>query len=50
MLDTLKTAAVGSGSFVMQFIGMIPDIVKAGVGIATIVYLAVKIKKEIASK
>ena len=46
MLDTLKTAAVGSGSFVMQFIGMIPDMVKVGVGIATIVYIVVKTKKE----
>ena len=46
MLDTLKTAAVGSGSFIMQFVGMVPDMVKGGVGIATILYLAVKIKKE----
>lgn len=46
MLDTLKTAAVGSGSFIMQFVGMVPDMVKVGVGIATILYLAVKIKKE----
>ena len=47
MLDTLKTAAVGSGSIIMQFVGMVPDMVKVGVVIATILYLAVKIKKEL---
>ena len=46
MLDTLKTAAVGSGSFIMQFMGMVPDMVKVAVGLATVCYLVVKIKKE----
>ena len=46
MIDTVKTAGVGSGGFIVQFIEMVPDMVKVGVGIATIVYLAVKVKKE----
>ena len=46
MLDTLKTSAVGSGGFAIQWIEFVPELVKIGVGLATIVYLCVKIKKE----
>tara|TARA_Y100001963_G_C6660466_1_gene390189 strand:+ start:657 stop:806 length:150 start_codon:yes stop_codon:yes gene_type:complete len=46
MLDTLKTASVGAGGFGVQFMSMLPEMVKVAVGIATVVYLAVKIKKE----
>tara|TARA_Y100001973_G_scaffold35819_1_gene53914 strand:+ start:252 stop:425 length:174 start_codon:yes stop_codon:yes gene_type:complete len=46
MVDTLKTAGVGTGGFVAQFVGMLPDIVKVAVGVATVAYLIVKIKKE----
>ena len=46
MLDTIKTAGVGSGGFIVQFMEMLPDMVKVAVGVATVVYLIVKIKKE----
>jgi hypothetical protein len=41
-LDSLKSAVIGSGGFSVQFIGFLPEIVKIGVGIATIVYFAYK--------
>ena len=47
MIDTLKTCGIGGCSFVMQFITMVPEIVKVGVGIVTIVYLGIKIYKEL---
>tara|TARA_Y100000361_G_scaffold51630_1_gene45143 strand:- start:148 stop:297 length:150 start_codon:yes stop_codon:yes gene_type:complete len=46
MIDTLKTCGIGGCSFIMQFIAMVPEIVKVAVGIATVGYLLVKIKKE----
>ena len=46
MIDTLKTASVGTGGFMVQFVGMVPEIVKVAVGVATAAYLIVKIKKE----
>ena len=46
MVDTLKTAGGGPGGFIAQFMGMLPDIVKVAVGVATVAYLIVKIKKE----
>ena len=46
MLDTLKTASVGSGGFLVQFMEVVPDLVKIAVGVATVIYLGVKIKKE----
>tara|TARA_B100000212_G_scaffold185606_2_gene140047 strand:- start:1099 stop:1248 length:150 start_codon:yes stop_codon:yes gene_type:complete len=46
MVDTLKTCGIGGCSFVMQFMAMVPEIVKVAVGIATVAYLIVKIKKE----
>ena len=46
MVDTLKTASVGTGGFMVQYINMVPEIVKVAVGVATVAYLIVKIKKE----
>ena len=46
MIDTLKTGGIGGCSFAMQFIAMVPEMVKVAVGIVTVVYLVVKIKKE----
>ena len=45
--DTLKTASIGGGSFLMQFIEMVPELVKVGVGLVTIVYLGIKVYKEL---
>ena len=47
MIDTLKTASVGAGGFGVQFLAMLPDMVKIAVGIATFAYLIVKIYKEL---
>ncbi len=42
-LDTLKSAIVGGGGITVQFMDFLPEIVKVGVGIATIVYFVYKI-------
>ena len=47
MIDTLKTASVGGGGFCLQFLDMVPEVVKVGVGIMTIIYLGVKVYKEL---
>ena len=47
MIDTLKTASVGGGGLIVQFIDALPEIVKIGVGIMTMVYLGVKVYKEL---
>ena len=44
MIDTLKTVGVGGGGFFVQFLDVVPEIVKVGVGIVTIVYFAYKIQ------
>ena len=46
-LDTLKTSGVGVGGWWLTVSGWLPDFVSVCVGIATIIYLAVKIYKEI---
>ena len=46
MLDTLKNTSVGTSGFLLQFIEIVPEIVKVGVGIATICYLIVQIRKD----
>ena len=46
-IDTLKTTGIGGTSFVIQCIEFIPEFVRVLVGIVTIVYLIVKIRKEL---
>tara|TARA_R100000234_G_scaffold164_1_gene101 strand:+ start:1077 stop:1238 length:162 start_codon:yes stop_codon:yes gene_type:complete len=41
-LDSLKSAIIGSGGLSVQFMDFLPDLVKMGVGITTIVYFAYK--------
>jgi hypothetical protein len=43
-VDTLKSAVIGSSGISVQFMDFLPDIVKVGVGIVTIVYFAYKIQ------
>ena len=43
-LDTLKSVAIGGGSITIQYMEMLPEIVRIGVGIATIVYFLYKIQ------
>ena len=42
-LDTLKSAIIGSGGISIQFMDILPEVVRIGVGIITIVYFAYKI-------
>ena len=52
-LDTLKTATIGGSSMVIQYIDLLPDIVRLAVGIVTIIYFVYKIaliRKELAKK
>ena len=46
-LDTLRTGGIGVGSWWLTVSGWLPDFVSVCVGIATIVYLVIKIYKEI---
>ena len=47
MGDTTKTALTGLSSSAIVGLGILPDLVSVIVGIVTIVYLVVKIYKEI---
>ena len=42
-VDTLKSAVIGGGGMTVQFMDMLPEMVRVGVGIATIVYFVYKI-------
>jgi hypothetical protein len=43
-IDTLRSAVIGSGGLTVQFMDFLPDIIKMGVGIVTIVYFVYKIQ------
>ena len=47
MIDTLKTEGIGLGGWWLSISGWLPQLVSLGVGIATLVYLIIKIKKEL---
>ena len=42
-VDTLKSAVIGGGGMTVQFLDMLPEMIRVGVGIATIVYFVYKI-------
>ena len=44
--DTLKTTATGLGSAVVVWIGWLPDVISIVVGLTTMVYLLMKIRKD----
>ena len=46
MEDTLKTTAAGTGGFWLSMWEMLPDLVSLAIGIATLIYLILKIRKE----
>ena len=50
MLDTLKTTGAGIGGFWLSLWGWLPEIVSLLVGMATLVYLTIKIVKELKTK
>jgi len=45
--DTLKTTIAGLGGFWVSALAWIPEIVSLSVGLATLIYLIIKIKKEL---
>ena len=47
MTDTLKTTTIGASGATVTWIGILPDIISVAVGLATFVYLVVKIKNEL---
>jgi hypothetical protein len=49
-IDTLKTSGIGMGGWWLSISGWLPEVVSLLVGIATLVYLIIKIVKEVRSK
>ena len=45
--DTFKTGGIGIGSWWLTVSGWLPDFVSVCVGISTVIYLMIKIYKEI---
>jgi len=50
MEETLKTTGAGMGGWWLSISGWLPEIVSLSVGIATLVYLIIKIRKELRTK
>ena len=50
MIDTLKTTCAGMGGCWIGCIDMIPEIISMAVGLATLIYLIIKIVKELGNK
>ena len=50
MEETLKTTGAGIGGFWLSLWNWLPEIVSLSVGIATLVYLIIKIGKELRTK
>ena len=46
MEETLKTTGAGLGGFWLSLWSWLPEIVSLSVGIATLIYLIIKIRKE----
>ena len=47
MLDTLRTAGTGIGGFWLSMWNVLPDIVSLAVGLTTLTYMIIKLKKEL---
>ena len=45
MIDTLRTEGIGLGGWWLSVSGWLPELVSLCVGIATLLYLIIKIKK-----
>ena len=50
MEETLKTTGAGMGGFWISLWGWLPEVVSLSVGIATLIYLVIKIRKELRTK
>ena len=49
-IDTMKTSGIGVGGWWLSISGWLPEVVSLGVGIATLIYLIIKIAKELKNK
>ena len=49
-IDTLKTSGIGMGGWWLSISGWFPEVISLLVGIATLVYLIIKISKELRTK
>jgi hypothetical protein len=47
MIDTLKTTGAGCSGWFLSVSGWLPELISLCVGIATLTYLVIKIKKEL---
>jgi hypothetical protein len=50
MEETLKTTGAGMGGFWISLWNWLPEVVSLSVGIATLAYLLIKIRKELKTK
>ena len=50
MEETLKTTGAGMSGWWLSISGWFPELVSLGVGVATLLYLLIKIKKELKTK
>ena len=49
-IDTLKTSGIGIGGWWLSISGWLSGIVSLLVGVATLIYLIIKIRKELRTK
>ena len=49
-IDTIKTSGIGMGGWWLSISGWLPELVSLSVGIATLIYLIKKIRKELRTK
>ena len=47
MIDTLKTTGAGVSGWWLSIRGWLPEVISLGGGVATLVYLVIKIRKEL---
>ena len=47
MLDTLKTTEAGMSGWWLSISGWLPEVISLMVGVATLLYLTIKISKEL---
>ena len=50
MIDTLKTETIGISGWWLSISGWLPEVVSLCVGMATLIYLVIKISKELVTK
>ena len=50
MEETLKTTGAGLGGYWLSLRGWLPEVVSLSVGVATLIYLIIKIGKELRTK